>query len=61
MLGEDIRMIQVMTREQAAKRGLFTVDPLTGKQVPFGCWRMELTDEQREEHQRMLDAGEVEF
>lgn len=54
-------MIQVMTHEEAAKRGLFTVDPLTGKQIPFSSLRMELTDEQKEEHQRMLDAGEVEF
>lgn len=54
-------MIQVMTHEEAVRRGLFTVDPLTGKQIPFGCWRMELTEEEKKEHQRMLDAGEIQF
>lgn len=54
-------MIQIMSKDEAAKRGLFTVDPLTGKQIPFSSWRMELTEEQKKEHQRMLDSGEIEF
>lgn len=54
-------MIQVMTREQAAERGLFTTDPVTGKQVPFTSWRMDLTDEQKEEEKKQIDSGELPF
>jgi len=54
-------MIQVMTKEEAKERGLFTVDPITGKEVPFTAWQIELTPEQQAEHQRMLDAGEIQF
>jgi hypothetical protein len=54
-------MIQILTKEQAAERALYTHHPVTGEKIPFGSWRMELTEEQKEEHQRMLDAGEIEF
>lgn len=54
-------MIQVMTRQAAQERGLFTICPLTGRQIPFTSFRIELTEEQRKEHQRMLDAGEIKF
>jgi len=43
------------------KRTLFTIDPINGKEVPFTTWRIELTPEQQAEHQRMLDAGEIQF
>lgn len=54
-------MIQIMSREEAEKRGLYTTHPVTGEKIPFGSWRMELTEEQKEEHQRMLDSGKVPF
>jgi len=54
-------VIQILTKEQAKERGLYTTDPVTGKEVPFTAWRIELTPEQQAEHQRMLDAGEIQF
>lgn len=53
--------MHVMTRKQAAKHGLFTRDPVTGKQVPFTTWRIELTDQQKQEQQKRIDAGELPF
>lgn len=54
-------MIQILTKEQAAKRGLFTKDPVTGKQVPFTTWRIELTEQQKQEQQKQIDAGKIPF
>ncbi len=53
--------MHVMTKEQAAERGLFTKDPVTGKQVPFTTWRIELTDQQKQEQQKQIDAGKIPF
>lgn len=53
--------MQVMTKEQAAERGLFTRDPVTGKQVPFTTWRVELTEQQKQEQQKQIDAGKIPF
>lgn len=53
--------MHVMTKEQAAERGLFTKDPVTGKQVPFTTWRVELTEQQKQEQQKQIDAGEIPF
>ncbi len=54
-------MMQVMTKEQAAARGLFTKDPITGKQVPFTTWRPELTPEQKAKYYDDLAKGIVPF
>lgn len=53
--------MHVMTKEQAAERGLFTKDPVTGKQVPFTTWRIELTEQQKQEQQKQIDAGKIPF
>lgn len=53
--------MQVMTKEQAAERGLFTKDPVTGKQVPFTTWRIELTEQQKQEQQKQIDEGLLPF
>lgn len=53
--------MQVMTKEQAAERGLFTKDPVTGKQVPFTTWRVELTKEQKEAEQKQVADGTLPF
>lgn len=53
--------MHVMTKEQAAERGLFTKDPVTGKQVPFTTWRIELTDQQKQEQQKQIDEGLLPF
>lgn len=53
--------MQVMTKEQAAERGLFTKDPVTGKQVPFTTWRLELTEQQQKEQQKQIDEGVLPF
>lgn len=54
-------MIQIMSKEQAAERGLFTRDPVTGKQVPFTTWRVELTEQQKKEQQKQIDEGVLPF
>lgn len=54
-------MIQIMSKQQAAERGLFTKDPVTGKQVPFTTWRIELTEQQKQEQQKQIDAGKIPF
>lgn len=54
-------MIQIMPKQQAAKRGLFTKDPITGKQVPFTTWRIELTEQQKQEQQKQIDEGLLPF
>ena len=54
-------MIQVMTKEEAAKRGLYVIDRVTGKKVPFTTWRVELTDQQKQEQQKQIDAGKIPF
>lgn len=53
--------MQVMTKEKAAERGLFTKDPITGKQVPFTTWRVELTKEQKEQQKKDIEAKRVPF
>jgi len=54
-------MMQVMSKEEAAKRGLFTRDPVTGKPVPFITQRIEMTPEQRAQHYEDLAAGKIPF
>ena len=54
-------MIQIMSKQQAAERGLFTRDPVTGKQVPFTTWRVELTEQQKKEQQKQIDEGLLPF
>ena len=54
-------MIQILTKEQAAERGLFTKDPITGKQVPFTTWRIEVPKEQKEAEQKQIAAGILPF
>jgi len=54
-------MIQVMTHEKAKERGLYTIDPITGKQVPFTTWRVELSEEEKEELQKQIDEGSLPF
>lgn len=53
--------MHVMTKSEAERHGLFTIDPITGKLVPFSTIRFELTEQEKAEHQRMLDSGEVSF
>jgi len=53
--------MHVMTKEQAAKRGLYVIDRVTGKRVPFTTWRIELTEQQKQEQQKQIDAGEIPF
>lgn len=53
--------MQVMTKEQAEARGLFTKDPITGKPVPFTTWRVELTKEQEDQQKKDIEAGRVPF
>lgn len=54
-------MMQVMTKEKAAERGLFTKDPITGKQVPFTTWRIELTEKEKEEEAEQIAEGTLPF
>ena len=54
-------MIQIMSKAEAEKRGLFTVDPLTGRQIPFTSFRIELTEERKEEEKREIEAGRLPF
>lgn len=53
--------MHVMTKEQAAERGLFTRDPVTGKQVPFTTWRPELTEQQKQEQEKQVANGTLPF
>lgn len=53
--------MQIMTQAQAEKRGLFTKDPITGKPIPFTTWRIELTEQQKQEQQKQIDAGVIPF
>ena len=53
--------MQVMSKEEAAKRGLITRDPVTGKPVPFTTQRIEMTPEQRAQHYEDLAAGKIPF
>lgn len=53
--------MQVMTKERAAERGLFTKDPITGKQVPFTTWRVDLTEQQKKEQEKQVAEGVVPF
>lgn len=54
-------MIQVMTHEQAAKRGLYTICPLTGRQIPFTSFRIELTEKRKEEEKKQIEEGLLPF
>lgn len=53
--------MHVMTKAQAAERGLFTKDPITGKQVPFTTWRVELTEQQKREQEKQVANGTLPF
>lgn len=53
--------MHVMTKEQAAERGLFTRDPITGKQVPFTTWHIELTEQQKEAEKKQVADGILPF
>lgn len=53
--------MHVMTKTDAERHGLFTIDPVTGKPVPFSTWRIELTDEQRAEQEKMIASGQIPF
>lgn len=53
--------VQIMSKDQAAKRGLYVIDRVTGKQVPFTTWRIELTEQQKQEQQKQIDAGKIPF
>lgn len=54
-------MIQIMPLDEARKRQLHQDYLERLFPMPKNIWRPELTEEQKEEHQRMLDAGEIEF
>lgn len=54
-------MIQIMSKQQSAERGLYTRDPVTGKQVPFTTWRVELTEQQKQEQQKQVANGTLPF
>lgn len=53
--------MHVMTKQQAAERGLFTTDPITGRQVPFTTWRIELTEQQKQEQRKQVANGTIPF
>lgn len=53
--------MHVMTKTDAERHGLFTIDPVTGKQIPFSTIRFEMTEQEKKEHQRMLDEGIIQF
>lgn len=53
--------MHVMTKQQAAERGLFTADPITGRQVPFTTWRIELTEQQKQEQRKQVANGTIPF
>lgn len=53
--------MHVMTKEQAEKRGLYVIDRVTGKKVPFTTWHVELTEQQKQEQQKQIDAGKIPF
>lgn len=53
--------VQIMSKDQAAKRGLYVIDRVTGKRVPFTTWRVELTKEQKEAEQKQVEAGILPF
>jgi len=54
-------MIQIMPLDEARKRQLHNEYLERLFPMPKNIWRPELTEEQQKEHQRMLDAGEIEF
>lgn len=54
-------MIQILTKEQAAERGLFTTDHVTGKQIPFTSWLLDLTEQQKQEQQKQIEDGILPF
>lgn len=53
--------MHVMKREDAEKHGLYTKDPITGQKIPFTTWRIELSEEERQEHQKLLDEKALPF
>ena len=53
--------MHVMKIEDAKRHNLYTIDPVTGKQVPFTTWRIELTEQQKQEQQKQIDAGKIPF
>lgn len=53
--------MHVMKIEDAKRHNLYTIDPVTGKQVPFTTWRVELTKEQKEAEQKQVADGTLPF
>jgi len=53
--------MHIMTKQEAEKRGLFTKDPVTGKPIPFTTWRIELTEQQKQEQQKQIEEGMLPF
>lgn len=54
-------MTEEITKDQESEHVLFTKDPVTGKQVPFTTWRVELTEQQKQEHQKQIDEEILPF
>lgn len=57
----DETMIQVMTKQQAEERGLFTKCPITGARIPFTTWRIELSEKDKQEQEKMVASGQIPF
>lgn len=53
--------MHVMTKSEAERHNLYTICPMTGARIPFTTWRIELTDEQKKEHQKLLDEKALPF
>lgn len=53
--------MHVMTRESAEKHGLYTICPITGQKIPFSSFRIELSEDEKKEHQKLLDEKALPF
>lgn len=53
--------MQIMLREEAEKRNLFTRDPVTGKPIPFSSFRIEPSEDERAEQEKMVASGQIPF
>lgn len=53
--------MQIMLREEAEKRNLFTKCPITGARIPFTTWRIELSEKEKQEQEKMVASGQIPF
>lgn len=53
--------MHVMTKSEAERHNLYTIDPVTGQKIPFSTIRFELTEKEKAEQEKEVASGLIPF